>query len=122
MNKVLLGYVSLLFLSFGCTSPSALSTHDAGRKMPSVESGANEELRKFDIPAGDAPTTLSEWSRQADKRVLFDFSVLRNRQTRGVEGMLQPSEALRSMLENTGLVASNVNELTVAITPDRSTR
>jgi hypothetical protein len=54
--------------------------------------------------------------------VLFDFSVLRNRQTRGVEGMLQPSEALRSMLENTGLVASNVNELTVAITPDRSTR
>jgi hypothetical protein len=33
--------------------------------------------------------------------------------------MLQPSEALRSMLKDTGLVADNVNELTVAIMPHR---
>jgi hypothetical protein len=120
MNRVLLSYVSLLSLISGCTSSSALSTHDAGQKMPSVESGAHEELRQFNIAAGDAPTALNEFSRQANKQVLFDYAVLRTRQTRGVEGMLQPSEALRSMLKDTGLVARDVNELTLAITPDRS--
>ena len=119
MNRVLLSYISLCLLISGCTSSSALSTHDAGHKMPSVESGAHEELRKFDIAAGDAPTALSEFSRQANKQVLFDYGVLRTRQTRGVEGMLQPSEALISMLKDTGLVAHDVNELTVAITPNR---
>jgi hypothetical protein len=120
MNRLLLSYVSLLSLISGCTSSAALSTHDAGVKMSSVESGAHEELRKFDIPAGDASTALNEFSREANKQVLYDFNVLRNRQTRAVEGMLQPSEALKSMLKGTGLVARNVNELTVAITPDRS--
>jgi len=103
MNRVLLGCVSLLASIAGCTSSPPVSTH--------------EELRKFAVPAGDAPTALMEFSRQANKQVLFDFGVLRSRQTRGVEGMLQPSEALRSMLEGTGLVASNVDEITVAITP-----
>jgi hypothetical protein len=119
MNRVLLGYVSLCLLISGCTSSSALSTRDAGHKTPSVESGAHEELRQFNIAAADAPTALNEFSRQANKRVLFDYSVLRTRQTRAVEGMLQPSEALGSMLKDTGLVARDVNELTVAIMPGR---
>jgi len=122
MNRVLLSYVSLLSLISGCTSSSALSTHDAGHKMPSVESGAHEEVRKFDIAAGNAPTALNEFSRQANKQVLFDYAIVQTRQTRGVEGMLQPSEALRSMLKDTGLFAHDVNELTVAVTPDRSGR
>ena len=122
MNRVLLGYVSLLTLISGCTSPSTLSTHDAAHKIPSVESGAHEELRNFNIAAEDAPTALSEFSRQANKQVLFDYALLRDRQTRGVEGMLQPSEALRSMLKDTGLVADNVNEQTFAIMPGRSRR
>ena len=120
MNRVLLSYVSLLSVISGCTSSSALSTHDAGQKMSSVESGAHEELRKFHIAAGDAPAALSEFSGQANQQVLFDYSILRDRQTRGVEGMLQPSEALRSMLKGTGLFAHDVNALTVAIMPDRS--
>ena len=119
MNRVLLGYVSLCLLISGCTSSSVLSTHDAGHKMPAVESGAHEEVRKFNIAAGEAPTALNEFSRQANKQVLYDFNVLRTRQTHAVEGMLEPSAALRSMLKGTGLVADNVNELTVAIVPDR---
>jgi hypothetical protein len=63
---------------------------------------------------------LSEFSRQADRQVLFDYAVLRDRRTRGVEGMLQPSDALRSMLKDMGLFAHDVNALTVAITPHRS--
>jgi hypothetical protein len=62
---------------------------------------------------------LNEFSRQANKQVLFDYSVMSTRQTRAVEGMLQPSDALRSMLKGTDLVARNVNELTVAIMPKR---
>jgi hypothetical protein len=122
MNRVLLGYVSLLTLISSCTSLATLSTHDTGHKIQPVESGAHEELQKFNIAAGDAPTALNEFSIQANKQVLFDYAVLRDRQTRGVEGMLQPSEALRSMLKDTGLVADNVNEQTFAIMPDRSPR
>jgi hypothetical protein len=122
MNRVLLGYVSLLSLISGCTSPSALSTHDAAHKMPLVESGTHEELREFHLAAGDAPTTLSEFSRQSNKQVLFDFDVVRRRQTRVVEGTLPPSEALRSMLKGTGLVADAVNEKTFAVTPPRFNR
>ena len=66
MNRVLLGYVSLLALSSGCTSPSTLSIHDAGHEAPSAQSGAPEELQKFNIEAGDAPTALNEFSRQAN--------------------------------------------------------
>jgi hypothetical protein len=119
MNRVLLSYVGLCLLISGCASSSALSTHDGGHKMPSVESGAHEELQQFNIAAGDAPTNLNEFSRQANKQVLFDYSVMSTRQTRAVEGMLQPSDALRSMLKGTDLVARNVNELTVAIMPKR---
>jgi hypothetical protein len=119
MNRVLLSYVSLCLLISGCTSSSALSTHDAGHKMASVKSGAHEELRKFNIAAGDAPAALNEFSRQANKQVLYEYTILQTRQTHAVEGMLQPSEALKSMLKGTGLVANNVNELTVAIVPDR---
>ena len=84
-----------------------------------ILSAGSEESRKFDIPAADASTALLEFSQQADRQVLFDYAVLRNRRTRSVEGTLPPSEALRSMLKGTGLVADNVNEMTVAVTPRR---
>jgi hypothetical protein len=106
MNRVLLGYVSLLSLLSACTSSPPLSTH-------------KEELRSFHIPAEDAPTALNEFSRQSNKQILFDYMVLRNRQTRAVDGTLQPSAALGSMLKGTGLVARNVNDLTVAVVPQR---
>jgi iron complex outermembrane receptor protein len=76
-------------------------------------------VRPFKIAAEEAPKALNEYSIQANKQLLFDFQALRNRSTRGVEGMLTPSAALKSMLEGTGLVARNVDEMTIAVEPKK---
>jgi hypothetical protein len=120
VNRVLLGYVGLLFSVGGCTSHSPVVTHDAGHPapMPAV-SGIAQEPRKFDIPAGDAPVALNEFSRQSNVQVLFDFSSLSGRQTQAVVGMLPPQEALMSMLRDTGLNFTYVDDRTIAIAADR---
>jgi len=117
MNKVLLSYVGLLCAISGCASSPAVSTHDAVSGSPAVQPAAHEELRNFNIGAGYAPTTLNQFAQQANEQVLFDFNVVQHRQTQAVEGTLKPSEALWRMLNGTGLVADNVNDLTVAVTP-----
>jgi iron complex outermembrane recepter protein len=97
-----------------------VSNLTAQHNPPLAQSGIHEESRNFEIAAGDVPTALGEFSGQANKQVLFDFNVVRNRQTRAVSGTLPPSEALRTMLKGTGLVANSVNERTIAVTPPRA--
>jgi hypothetical protein len=123
MNQALLSCVGLCLVIAGCTSHPALSTHASGHAAPpaalSPQPGVDSELRKFDIPAGDARVALNEFSRQSNLQVLFDFTALRDRQTPAVEGMLRPEEALNTMLLGMGLVFRYVNENTVAIATDR---
>ena len=119
MNRVLLSGVIFLSLASGCTSHPASPTHNAAQPVSPIVSSTAPGLRKFDIAAGDARVTLNEFSRQANLQILFDFAALRGRQTHAVAGMLPPAEALKSMLTDTGLSAQDVNERTLAITPDR---
>ena len=119
MNRALLSCITLLSVASGCTSRPASPTHNAGQPVAPIVSSAAPELRKFDIAAGDARVALNEFSRQANLQVLFDFAALRDRQTHAVAGVLPPREALKSMLRDTGLSAQNVNERTLAITPDQ---
>lgn len=107
MNRALISGLGVCILVSGCVSTSA------------VPSGTRATLRKFDIPAEDATVALNEWSRQGNKQVLFDFSELRGRQTRAVAGTLEPSEALKLMLKDSGLNVSTVNERTIAIGLER---
>jgi hypothetical protein len=74
-----------------------------------------EEPRQYNIEAGEAPTTLNQYSQQSDKQVLFDYEELLHRRTHSVVGMLTPSEALKRLLQGTGLVAESVNEQTLAV-------
>ena len=120
MNKVLLSSVGLLCLVSGCAASSATMTRGAGPATSPVQSVASEEALEFHIPAGDAPTALNQFSIQSNKQVLFDYVVLQKRQTPAVEGTLRPSEALKALLKNTGLIADDVNENTIAIVPDHS--
>ncbi|HEY4212035.1 MAG TPA: TonB-dependent receptor [Steroidobacteraceae bacterium] len=71
----------------------------------------------FHIAAGEATVTLNEFSRQSSLQLLFDFRQVRGKRTLPVEGSLDPGEALRQMLTNTGLVFDFVNERTLAVTP-----
>src|SRR6185312_10023031 len=72
---------------------------------------------EFHVASGDASRTLNEFVRQAGLQLLFDYTVVQGRLTQAVEGRFEPRDALRRMLENTGLTFRLVNEHTLAVTP-----
>ncbi|MBS0416303.1 MAG: STN domain-containing protein [Proteobacteria bacterium] len=120
MNQKLLALIALLFLTAGCASSSAVKTRNVEHGQPPVQSSTPEPAGEFHISAADAASALNEFARQSDTQVLFDYNVLRTRQTRAVAGTLPPSDALEALLKGSGLIATPVNEHTLAITPDRS--
>src|SRR5262249_10799732 len=98
----------------------AMCAHVAGLIMlwpvMSLPAFAAPKLQTFYIEAGDAALTLNEFSRQAGLQLLFDYNVVRGRQTRAIKGELEQSAALQQMLADTGLVFEYVNDRTLAIT------
>lgn len=67
---------------------------------------------------GLAPTlALNEFSRQADIQILFDFKVVDGTLLHDVEGNMSPPDALRWMLEGSGLKFDFINDYTIAVTP-----
>ena len=101
LKRVLLSGVGLCVLVAGCTSnPAVVSTHDSAQpaSVP-VMSRTLEEARQFDIPAGDARSTLNEFSRQSNVQMLFDFTALSGRQTAAVD---RPRRRLRQCFRAPG--------------------
>ena len=74
------------------------------------------------IEAGVATVTLAEFIRQTGLQVLFEADALRGHTTRAVRGRLEAREALRVMLEGSGLMFEFINERTVAVRPEPFTR
>ena len=74
-------------------------------------------LKHFELLAGDARETLNDFSRQADLRLLFDFSRLPGLHTQAVSGDFGPVRALALMLAGQCLDFVFVNDRTIAITP-----
>jgi len=77
---------------------------------------AAPRLQTFHIEAGDAALTLNEFSRQSSLQLLFDYNIVRGRQTRAVSGEYAATAALEQMLADTGLVFDFVNDRTLAVT------
>lgn len=79
----------------------------------------------FDVPAGDAATTLTEWTHQAGLQVLFHFLDVKGHDTGPLQGYFHPDQALQALLAGTPLVSDWVDEHTLAIlrpTPSRLAR
>lgn len=81
---------------------------------------ANEKLRRLrvEIEAGTAAAALAEFIRQTGLQVLFEADAIRGHNTRAVTGQLEAQEALRVMLEGSGLVFEFINERTVSVRPE----
>lgn len=60
---------------------------------------------EFEIPAQPATEALLAFSRQAGVEVLFSFDELRTVQSAAVTGQLEPDDALRRLLRDTGFSA-----------------
>jgi hypothetical protein len=72
---------------------------------------------RVEISAGNAAATLTEFIRQTKLQVLFEADAIRGHKTRAVSGRLEAREALRAMLEGSGLIFEIINERTYAVRP-----
>jgi hypothetical protein len=81
---------------------------------------ASDNARKLtvEIDAGNALVTLGEFIRQTGLQVLFETDAVRDHTTRAVRGRFDAAEALRLMLEGSGLVFEFINERTIAVRPE----
>jgi iron complex outermembrane receptor protein len=69
----------------------------------SVQAAQSQPQRQFDIPTQSLAGALTEFGRQAGLRVTVDGALTRDLATPGVTGAMAPEEALRRLLEGTGL-------------------
>jgi len=83
------------------------------------ETSAADKPHKINvtIEAGSAPVTLAELMRQTGLQILFEADAVRDHMTRAVHGELDAAEALRLMLEGSGLIFELINERTIAVRP-----
>lgn len=86
-----------------------------------ADSRATTKLR-VKINAGNAAATLTEFIRQTGLQVLFEADAILGHNTRAVSGSLEAGEALRVMLEGSGLVFEIVNDRTYAVRPESFAR
>lgn len=89
----------------------------------SVLAQEHSPRRVFHIDAGDASVTLTQFSRQSDLQLLFDYNVVLGIRTDALNGEWEPSNALKEMLKGTQpqLVFEFVNGYTVMVTPKTPT-
>jgi outer membrane receptor protein involved in Fe transport len=76
---------------------------------------AAADPRVFEIAAGSAADTLREFGKQARQQTLFNYRLVRDLRTQPVQGLLEPDDALATMLIGTGLAYERIDERTVAI-------
>lgn len=76
---------------------------------------ANAQNAQIDIAAQAATSALQELSRQADVQILSARRDTRGKRTNAVRGLVSAEEALRQMLEGTGLAARQTSRRTFTI-------
>jgi iron complex outermembrane receptor protein len=72
----------------------------------------------LNIKAGNAVLTLADFVRQTGLQVLFESDAIRDHSTRAIKGRFAAAEALRLMLDGSGLVYEFVNDRTVTVKPE----
>lgn len=84
---------------------AGVSAQSTGDEETVAQSGAVDETFVFDIPEQPLQTALRIYSESTGQAVLFDDSLTVGRRSTGVSGLYASAEALRQLLQGTGLVA-----------------
>lgn len=107
---LLASWLSLLIVLTGLTAGAA--------ETPPERSGPDRAAKKrFDIPAGDAFSTLKRFSAQSGEQLIYKAESLDGVKTAAVRGTFTPREALGRMLVRTKLAVTQDDKTgTLAIT------
>src|ERR1700728_3736549 len=86
-----------------------------GLAMVAVTASAEDAVRHFDIQTQGAASALNEFARQADITLVFASSMVAKHQTVTLRGDFTVIEALRNLLDGSGLSFKQVGAATIAI-------
>jgi iron complex outermembrane receptor protein len=76
--------------------------------LASTPAAAQQQMRDFNIPAGDLGTALNAFARQASQQIMFSTSLVSGKRSAGLAGRYEPRGALKTLLDGSGLeVASD---------------
>lgn len=76
---------------------------------------AQGQAQTYSIGAGDLESVLSRFGTQSRIQLIYPPELLKGKRSTGLTGNHAPMEALRILLEGSGLVAERVNDKTVVI-------
>ena len=97
---------------------AALALHaDAHRAVPHGVPADTTARQRFDLRAQPLPDALTEFARHAGLRVTFDAAALRGVRSSAVAGTFTVPEALRRLLDGTGVTARFRDLQTVVVGP-----
>src|SRR5712692_3873481 len=86
--------------------------------MLGAQAFADPTLRHFDIQAQATASALNEFARQADITLVFASALVDKHQMVGIKGDFTVLEALRKLLDGTGLSFTQVSATTIAISAE----
>ncbi|MEL1262854.1 TonB-dependent receptor [Pseudoxanthomonas putridarboris] len=76
---------------------------------------AQGQAQTYSIAGGDLETVLSRFGTESRIQLIYPPELLKGKRSSGLTGSHTPTEALRLLLEGSGLVAERVNDKTVVI-------
>src|SRR5690242_1559683 len=83
---------------------------------------ADQTRQEFSIAAQPVSQALRAYAQQSGDQIVFYSEIGKGRESAAVEGSYTREEALRRLLESTGLKYRRVNAKTVAISTDAPER
>ncbi len=96
------------------TDDSSFSTVLDNQSQSSFRTAISTHI-SFDIPAGSLKDALQQLSSQASLQLLYEPSVVFNKNSKAIKGLFTPEEAIQLLLENTDISWRLMNGKTIAI-------
>lgn len=100
----------------GCSNALIAILFALGMWLPPTAADA-AELRYFDIPAGPANLTIRQFVKQAGLSVMYQAGHLKHHRTKALQGTYEPTEALRKLLEDSGLEFETTPTRVIKVNP-----
>ena len=109
IGRCVIGVVRLLLMTHRLATPPRLFASALCCAMSvSVVSGAaaTEEKRSYNLPSGDAATTLNQFAGASGQQIIFMMDKVKGERTNAVAGDYHARDALGRMIAGTGLSAA----------------
>src|SRR5688500_4844373 len=109
-------------LAIASTGSALAQTSAQHNDSDASYASADQVRQEFSIAAQPVSQALRAYAQQSGDQVVFYYDIGKGRASAAVEGSYTRQEALKRLLENTGLKYRRVNAKTIAISTDAPER